>query len=478
MSDLYIQIHDTWPLWYTKRRIVPSIDVYMNITFLGAAGQVTGSCHLVDTGTERILFDCGMHQGTEEREAHNYEPFAFDPRSIDAVVLSHAHLDHTGRIPLLVKSGFLGPIYGTKGTIELATLIWKDSYNIMKYDHKKTGREVLYDEHDISVALSQCEGVDYRTPFHIGDSMVVLKDAGHIFGSSFIELEHGGTRIGFSGDMGNEHVPILQDSESLSSVDLLICESTYGDRAHTDERMRKDILLEFVKRGFERGGTIMMPAFSLERTQEILYLLDEMIEEDKSLPRFPIFLDSPMAIDALPTYKKYPEYYDTEAAKKYTKGNDFFDFRGLTITRSVDESKEINSVHGSKMIIAGSGMMNGGRIVHHAIRYLSDPNSSLILVGYQAEGTLGRQILDGHKHVRIFRENVEVKCHVEKIHALSAHADQHKLVEWIGSSGTAPKKVCFVHGDKGPAEVLAAVVKETYDIETIVPRMGDSVEVK
>ncbi len=450
----------------------------MNITFIGAARQVTGSCHLVDTGTERILFDCGMHQGTEEREAHNYEPFDFDPRSIDAVVLSHAHLDHTGRIPLLVKSGYLGPIYGTKGTIELATLIWNDSYNIMKYDNKKTGREVLYDGEDIANALSQCEGVSYRTPFHIGESTVVLKDAGHIFGSSFVELEHGGKRIGFSGDMGNENVPILQDSESLGDVDLLICESTYGDRIHTDERMRKDILLEYVKRGFERGGTIMMPAFSLERTQEILYLLDEMIEEDKSLPRFPIFLDSPMAIDALPTYTRYPEYYDAEAGGKYKKGNDFFDFKGLTITRTVEESKQINDAHGPKMIIAGSGMMNGGRIMHHAIRYLSDPNSSLILVGYQAEGTLGRQLLDGHKSVHIFRETVQVKCHIEKIHALSAHADQDKLVSWIGGSGKAPKKVCLVHGDPGPAGVLAERIKEMYSgTNVVIPEVGDVVEV-
>ena len=241
--------------------------------------------------------------------------------------------------------------------------------------------------------------------------------------------------------------------------------------------MRKEILLEYVKRGYERGGTIMMPAFSLERTQEILYLLDEMIEEDKSLPRFPIFLDSPMAINALPTYKKYSEYYDEEAVEKYKKGNDFFDFKGHTITRLVEESKQINEVKGVKMIIAGSGMMNGGRIIHHALRYLSDSKSTLILVGYQAEGTMGRDILDGEKSVRIFREDVDVNCHVEKIGALSAHGDQKKLIDWIVSGDHPPKKVCFVHGDAGPAEILAGLVGEKYGVETVVPEVGDSIEI-
>lgn len=449
----------------------------MKVTFFGAAREVTGSCHLVDTGTEKILVDCGMFQGGEEREKKNSEEFSFNPSELDAVILTHAHLDHTGRVPKLVRDGFRGPVYGTHGTLELAQLIWKDAHNIQKYNFKKTGVPVLYDENDIAAATSQCDGQQYRTAFSIGSTRVILKDAGHIFGSSFVELEHGGKRLAFSGDMGNEEVPILQDSESLEPVDMVVCESTYGDRLHEDERMRKDILLEYIERGLERGGTIMMPAFSLERTQEILYLLDEMIEEDKSLPRFPIFLDSPMAIDALPTYNKYDEYYDEEAAEKYKQGNDFFDFKGLTITRTVDESKQINEAKGVKMIIAGSGMMSGGRIIHHALRYLSDPKSTLILVGYQAEGTMGRDILDGAKSVRIFREEVPVKCHVEKIGALSAHGDQKKLLDWIGSSGAAPKKVAFVHGDAGPAEALASLVREKYGVETVVPEVGDSVEV-
>ncbi|KKS52411.1 MAG: Metallo-beta-lactamase family protein [Candidatus Magasanikbacteria bacterium GW2011_GWC2_42_27] len=389
----------------------------MNVTFFGAAHEVTGSCHLVDTGAEKILFDCGMFQGGQFNEQKNHEDFGFDPASLDAVVVSHAHLDHTGRIPKLVRDGFRGPIYGTHGTLELAELIWKDAYHIMKYNNKKTGDPVLYTEEDVTRAMSQCHAQSYRTPFSIGSATIVLKDAGHIFGSSFIELTSGGKTIAFSGDMGNENVPILQDSEALSPVDFLICESTYGDRLHEDERMRKDILLELVKEGVRRGGTIMMPAFSLERTQEILYMLDEMAEEDKTLPQFPIFLDSPLAIDAMPTYTTYTDYYDKDAKEKHMQGNDFFKFKQLTITRTVEESKAINTVPSPKMIIAGSGMMNGGRIMHHAMRYLSDPKSTLIIVGYQAEGTLGRRLYEGAENVRIFNEHIPVHCTIKAIGA-------------------------------------------------------------
>lgn len=450
----------------------------MNIRCFGAVKEVTGSCHLLDTGTEKILFDCGMFQGDEMNEKKNYGQFPFNPSELDAVVLSHAHLDHTGRVPKLARDGFRGPIYGTHGTLELAELIWNDARHIMIYNMKKTGEIALYDEKDILSTVKQCHAVDYRIPFSIGSSKVILKDAGHIFGSSFIELEYDGKRVVFSGDIGNDDVPILQDLESLGSpVDLLICESTYGNRRHEDLRIRKDILLEYIKMGYERGGTIMIPAFSLERTQEILYLLDEMIEEDKSLPRFPIFLDSPLAIDALPTYNKYTEYYDTEAADKFKRGNDFFDFKGLIITRTVEESKQINEVRGMKMVIAGSGMMNGGRIIHHALRYLSDPKSTLLLVGYQAKGTLGRQLEDGEKKVKIFHESIVVKCCIEKISALSAHGDKDKLIAWIGSGEKPPKKVSFVHGEESVAVELAKQVRDIYGIEVIVPDMGDIIEV-
>jgi len=381
----------------------------MKITFLGAAHEVTGSCHLIETGSKKILFDCGMFQGGDYNEGKNHEDFLFDPKSIDVVLVSHAHLDHTGRIPKLVREGFKGKIYATKATCELAQIVWADAQRIMVYNNRKYQAPILYSEKDVLLAGEKCHGLDYGKKIDLGDGVsAVFKDAGHIFGASFIELSCEGKVIAFSGDIGNINVPILRETEQLGEVDLLICESTYGDRIHETSEERKDIILRLLKEAYVRGGTIMVPAFSLERTQEFLYDLNEMIAEDKTLPKFPIFLDSPMAIDALPTYKKYPEYYDVEATKKYMKGDDFFDFPQLTITHTVEESKQINSIAGPKMVIAGAGMMNGGRILHHLLRYLSDPNSTLIIVGYQAKGTLGRKLYEGTKQVKVMRQDIEV----------------------------------------------------------------------
>lgn len=450
----------------------------MYTTFFGAAHEVTGSCHLIETHTKKILFDCGMFQGGDFNEAKNHDPFPFDPAMIDAVCVSHAHLDHTGRIPKLVKEGFRGAIYGTKATCEFMRLIWNDAYKIMAHEYKKFGSPILYDEADIETAIARCRGVSYHETVTIdNDITVVFKDAGHIFGSSFIELSAEGKKIAFSGDIGNKNVPILRETEPLPALDVLLCESTYGDRVHETEEERKRILLKVISEGVARGGTIMMPAFSLERTQEILYMLDELSEKDETLPKIPIFLDSPMAIDALETYKKYKEYYDEDACKKVMRGNDFLNFPELRITRSVDESKEINDVPGPKMVIAGAGMMNGGRILHHALRYLSDPASTLILVGYQADGTLGRRLYEGATSVQIFRQRIPVRCTVKAIGALSAHADQSKLIDWIGSGSTLPKQIYFVHGESHAATELAHRVRDRYGVQTYVPIYGERCEV-
>lgn len=449
----------------------------MSISFFGAAHEVTGSCHLVETRNKKILLDCGMFQGGNFNEAKNHDPFPFDPASIDVVLVSHAHLDHTGRIPKLVKDGFRGTVYATKATCEFARLIWEDAYHIMEHDHRKFQSPVLYDERDVAAAVSVCSGVDYNTPVDLGDGVTALfHDAGHIFGSSFIEIRADGKTIVFSGDLGNAHVPILQETRPLPACDVLLCESTYGDRSHETEAERKHILLGLIQEGCRRGGTIMMPAFSLERTQEILYMLDELSEADQTLPKIPIFLDSPMAIDALKTYAAYAEYYDDEARAKNSRGNDFLKFPELRITRSTEESKEINSIPGPKMVIAGAGMMNGGRILHHALRYLSDPNSTLILVGYQAAGTLGRRLYEGAERVRIFGEEISVRCTVQAIGALSAHADQKKLLDWIGSAPQPPKKVYCVHGEPHAATEFAHRIRDRFGIDAFVPEYGDRVE--
>ena len=449
----------------------------MKITFFGAAHEVTGSCHLVETNTKRILFDCGMFQGGDFNEGRNADDFPFDPSTVDALLLSHAHTDHSGRIPKLMKDGFSGPIYATKGTAGIAKVIWNDAYKIMTYNNKKYKSPILFTPEDIEQSIQACQGVDYGERVDLGDGdFAMFKDAGHIFGASFIELHIDGKVIAFSGDIGNNNVPILKETEPLGKIDVLLCESTYGDRIHETPQERKQVILDHIVEGVKRGGTVMIPAFSIERTQELLYELDELSEEGK-LPDTPIFLDSPMAIDVLPTYKKFPEYYDQEACKQYLKGDDFFAFPQLEITRSKEESKRINNRKGSKIIIAGAGMMNGGRIIHHLFRYLSDPKSTLLIVGYQARGTLGRRLWEGAEKVKIFGQDVEVHCTIKAIGALSAHGDQNKLVDWIKNAEKQPEKVYCVHGEPNAATTLAHRLRDELGIDAFVPENGETVDV-
>jgi len=422
--------------------------------------------------------DCGMFQGSDFNEGKNYDDFLFDPREINVLLITHAHLDHVGRIPKLIKDGFKGEIYMTKATCELAPLIWEDAYHIMEYDNRKFGYPILFNEEDIRLAKSYCKGVKYGEVIDFGEEVsAVWKDAGHIFGAAFIEVSVDKKRIAFSGDIGNEDVPILKDTEKLSEVDILLCESTYGNRIHEDVDRRREIILNLVKEGVTKGGTIMVPAFSLERTQEFLYELNKLSEYDKTLPNIPVFVDSPLAINATKVYKKYPQYYDKEAKELHDAGDDFFDFPNLQVTYSKRESQKINHIPGPKMVIAGAGMMNGGRILHHAVRYLSDPNSTLIIVGYQANGTLGRKLYEGVKRVKIFHEDVDVHCNIKAIGALSAHGDQKKLLDWVGTAGKHLKEVYCVHGEPVAATELAHRVEDKYKIEAFVPEYGERIEI-
>jgi metallo-beta-lactamase family protein len=449
----------------------------MHIQFCGANREVTGSCHLLEADGKQILIDCGMFQGGEFSDEKNFEAFPFDPATIDVMLLTHAHLDHVGRIPKLVKEGFTGKIYCTKATVPLAQIVMEDAARIMEYDNRKFDRPILYSEEEASQAVAQFEGIDYRERIEFLPGMFATwKDAGHIFGSAFIEVEAEGKRVVFSGDIGNTDAPIIKDTEDMGECDVLVVESTYGDRLHEERAVAREMLHTLIKDTCASGGVIMIPAFSIERTQEILHDLNHMIEEDSSLPQFPIYLDSPMAINVTRVFEQFPEYYDAEAHAHHKEGDNFLSFPTLVPTYTRDQSKEINTANNPKMIIAGAGMMNGGRILHHAHRYLSDPNSTLVIVGYQADGSLGRKLYEGAKTVTIFNDPVAVHARVKAIGGMSAHGDQHKLLDWVRTAPTSPKQVFCVHGEPNAATTLAHKIRDEFGSEAYVPEFGSRVE--
>jgi len=450
----------------------------MKIKFCGANHEVTGSCHLLKIKNKNILVDCGMFQGSDFNEGKNHDEFPFDPKEIDVVLVTHAHLDHTGRIPKLLREGFDGSIFMTKATCAFAKLIWEDAFGIMEYNEKKFQMPVLYSEADIEEAVKHCVGVDYHEDVDLGDGVsAVFKNMGHIFGSAFIEITDGEKKITFSGDVGNNNVPILKETENLSDVDVVICESTYGDRIHEPIEEGYATLLKFIQEGVKRGGTIMIPAFSLERTQQILFQLHKMSEHDDTLPKVPIYLDSPLAIEATKVYKLFPEYYDEEAMREYKAEGDFLEFPNLKITHTREESMAINDKKGPKIVIAGAGMMNGGRILHHAVRYLDDPNSTLIFVGYQAHGTLGRKLYEGAENVKVMGKYLEVKATIKAIGSLSAHGDQKKLMEWINSGDKKPEKVYLVHGEEHASTELSHRLRDEYGLKVFIPEYNEEVEI-
>ncbi len=447
----------------------------MYIQCCGANREVTGSCHLLQTTHHRLLVDCGLFQGGSYTDMKNFDPFPFDPKEITHVLITHAHLDHIGRLPKLIHDGYTGPMYATKGTCSLIPLILEDAFQIMMYNNQKFDTPMFYTQEDVAKVSTLLQDVPYRKEIPLGNGdYVVYKDAGHIFGSAFLEVVVDKTRIAFSGDIGNDNVPILKDTESLGDVDILICESTYGDRIHEKTEERNAIINTIITDAARQGGTIMIPAFSTERTQELLYSLNELSEANK-LPSMPFFVDSPLAIDITKVYTSLPEYYDEEALAHLAHGDDFFHFPHLHMTSTKEESKMINTIKPPKLIIAGAGMMNGGRILHHAHRYLSDPQSTLIIVGYQAEGTLGRRLYEGASHVTIFGDRIPVRCKVKAIGALSGHGDQEKLTRWIGSATTKPSQILYVHGETHAATTLSHHVRDVLGIHGYIPEFGEQI---
>ncbi|MBI5731964.1 MAG: MBL fold metallo-hydrolase [Candidatus Magasanikbacteria bacterium] len=434
----------------------------MNITFWGAAGEVTGSCHLWEGAGKKFLIDCGLWQGGEFLEDRNWREFPFAAGEIEAIILTHAHLDHVGRLPRLVKAGFNGWIYATPATRDLARLVLLDALEVMRYHQKKTGVPLLFNEKDIEAVCRLFKNADYEEKRRLASgAYFTLKEAGHILGSAFVKIEAEEKILVFSGDIGNSHVPIVRETADLGEVDFLVLEATYGHVNHEDPEKRIFLLQEAVGETVKRGGVLMIPAFSLERTQEILYEFNNLIN-NHLIPCVPIFLDSPLAAAATAVYKKYPKYFDEAARYLIGRGDDLFNFPGLKITRSVAESKAINEAPAPKIIVAGSGMMNGGRILHHAARYLGDSQSQLLIISYQAAGTLGRRLLQGAKEVKIYGEKIKVKAKIKAIGAYSAHGDQNKLTGWVKEAKRAPQKIFLVHGDpEGLEELKVKLEKET-----------------
>lgn len=448
----------------------------MKITFFGAAQEVTGSCFLLETAGAKVLIDCGLFQGSDEADQKNRLPFGFDPKQLSTVLITHGHLDHTGRIPKLAREGFQGKILGTAPTTEIARLIWEDTLHLMQYNFEKGGPEPVYSEQDIKNATHLLHSISYGQKIEVAPGIqATWHDAGHILGSSFIEIEAEGKRLVFSGDLGNSDVPILRDLEKLPQIDLLLMESTYGAHIHEDPKTRVEELRAIITRTVKERGVLMIPAFAIERIQEILYEISSLVRDEK-IPHVPIYLDSPLAIKVTSVFKKYKDYYDPEAVERLSMGDDFFQFSGLQVTPRGEDSRMINDIPAPKVIIAGAGMMTGGRILHHLRRYLRNKNSTVLIVGYQAHGTLGRKLLDGVSPVNIYGERVDVKARVEKIGGYSAHADRSRLLSWISGAPTPPKRIILIHGEVDSQEVLAHDIHDKFSIQVERPVFGGQIE--
>lgn len=459
----------------------------MYLSFFGAAKIVTGSNYLLEIGKRKILIDCGLFQGSPFLTEKNLERFSYDPKEIDAVILTHAHLDHIGRLPKLIKDGFSGRIFATPATLDLAKLILEDELEVQEIP--------LFSRKDFNKTYDFFEPVEYRKKITIPplgenysskkDSEISFKllDAGHILGSAIVEVFAEGKKIVFSGDLGNSPTPLLRPTEFPSSADYVLVESTYGDRNHPDFLKRKDLLEDAFEEIIGENGVLMIPSFALERTQELLYELNELVENHR-IPKAPIFVDSPLAIKSIEVYKKYKKYYGKEASFLLKSGDKIFDFPRLYLTRRAQESKKINAVSPPKVIIAGSGMSTGGRILYHERKYLSDSKNCLLLICYQAAGTMGRKLFRKAKEVRIFGERVPVRAKIKIIQGYSAHADRQGLFRWLYNIKSSAylhktsgiKKVFVVHGEEKPAESLAQLVRDRLGIGAEVPEHGEKVE--
>ncbi|MBO0721495.1 MAG: MBL fold metallo-hydrolase [Blastocatellia bacterium] len=452
------------------------------IQFLGATHTVTGSRHLLGVENYRVMVDCGLFQGLKELRLRNWEPFPIDPASIDTVILTHAHIDHTGFLPKFVREGFAGDVYCTPATDELARILLPDSARLQEeeaeYSNKKGASKhkpalPLYTEDDATEALKHLRSVNYHKHVQLTPQLSFeFVTAGHILGSSFVNMEiecAGGAckRITMTGDIGRYNEPIINDPESVAEADYIVLESTYGDREHPDIDV-KERLAEIITRTASRGGNILIPAFAVGRSQQLLYLIREL-EDENRIPILPVFVDSPMAISATRLYLNHKEDHDLEMRELVDAQRNPLATRRFNLARAVEESKKIAATQESSIVISASGMATGGRILHHLRNNLPDERNTVIFVGFQALGTRGRRLVDGEKEIKIFGGMVPVRAQIERLENLSAHADYREILRWLGGFKRAPEKIFLVHGEPEAAESLRQKIKEKFGWSVEIP---------
>lgn len=461
----------------------------MKIKVVGAAGgEVTGSAYLVETANAKVLIDAGMFQGSKSTEEKNRLPEGADPRSLDALLLTHAHLDHTGRIPLLLKHGYQGAIYATPATLDLAEIVLQDSAKIQKQDAARKKRNqlekfmgALYKPEDMTSFRSQGKIIEMHQSIPVADGVTArFYEAGHMLGSASIELtvrEKGGSKvIVFSGDLGPYEQPIVRPFEQLPYADLVFLESTYGNRNHRPYAETMQEFEQIIQKAVEQKGKILIPAFAIGRTQQILYHLAILFFQ-KKIPPFPVFVDSPMAIEAGKVFAHHPDLFDEEAMDWKNQGVLPLDRTWFKFITTAEESKQLNELNGPCVILAGTGMCNGGRIQHHLKFNLPNPATHVLIVGFQGYGSLGRQLVDGASQVKIHGENINVLASVHTLSGLSAHAGQNDLLRWFASLGKTKPKVMLTHGEDPQREALAAQIEKSYGLKPLLPQLNEVIEI-
>lgn len=449
-----------------------------NVGFYGGVGDVTGANFFLQVNNTKILIDCGLIQGIHQKTDPNYNDFGYNPKEMQYLFVTHAHMDHIGRIGKLVKDGFVGKIYSTKATYDLSRLMLEDALGINQMQAERKNIKPMFSETDLEAAYSFWDTIEYKESFDINDDVsVVLHNTGHILGSCAFVFTNKNTkeRITFTGDLGNSPNPLLQDADTDFETEYMIIESVYGDREHEQKDDRKQILKQIISKVAKRGGTLLMPVFSLEKTQMLLTELNDLVEGNL-IPQIPIFLDSPLAIRLTDVYTENVKFFNTEIQEQIKAGDDVFSFPKLKFTYHKTQSEEIDRVKGAKIIISASGISEGGRITAHEKRYLPNKDNALVLIGHQILGSLGRRILEGDKMVYIGGSDVPVNAEIIQVHGYSSHADSSELLGYVESVGEKLKKVFVCMGEPKSSYFLSQRIKDYLDIEAVVPNEGEVVE--